>query len=97
MFTLKFRRGECDTVVCGAKYQINHHHQHRPDDEPSSVVGATISVYAKLDDKEGVDFNIHGPDAGSNLDYDLAFIENYAGKTIDRVGPFCPPAGPARD
>ncbi|PHR99249.1 MAG: hypothetical protein COA78_25230 [Blastopirellula sp.] len=88
MYTLRFKRDDFEAVAGGAKYEVHRRREVRTDDGPAAICNATITVYEKLDSPIGVDFHLHGCDCADEREYTVVFIENMAGKTIDRVGPF---------
>lgn len=83
MFTVKFystatEPGSDDwDVVSGVRYQICN-----------KATGAIVTIYPTLISEKGVSFDVGLNSKG----FGVAFIENVAGKTVQRVGPFDLPA-----
>ena len=95
MFTLKFFNTNKDlndpnhignfwNVVSAPQYHVSE----RIEPGGTRQVGALVTVYPTVDSEGGVEYQIGMDERG----YDTLFIENEAGKTIDRIGPFNPPA-----
>jgi len=79
MFTLKFYElntasceGRAQSVICCAKYEVYERNDH-------GFITVTTH-YRELGTEPGVDHHV-----GTMMDYDVCFIENIAGKTIDVI------------
>lgn len=88
MFHLKFRRvleeGVAETNISCPHYEswlINP----QPD---QSLNHSDVAVYKDFTGKDGVEYHVGGPRENA---YDVCFVTNDAGKTIDRIGPFNDP------
>lgn len=81
MYYLKLKRGDYTTNVSCARYDV---------DERKGR--AFVIVYKGFTHEGGVEYLVahHNPKMGyeAPVPYDVCFITNDAGKTIDRIGPF---------
>lgn len=85
MFTFKFMGGKDhqDTVVCGMRYDVRYH---RDPDGNGQSNQAIIEIFQKItSDETGISWQVGGEHP---LGYNVCYIENQSGKTIDRIGPF---------
>ncbi len=88
MFTLKFYNGgNYNAVSCGT-YSVVH----RLSENQESAIGAMVSVYPGLTMENGVDYQVGLPQRADIPNAGVCWVENSAGKTIDKVGPFGNPA-----
>ena len=84
MFTLRFYKnreeGRTQTVVCCARYEVYERRN-------ENAVVTITTHYKELEDSPGVDHNIgkHPNNQGSGGYYDVCYVENIAGKTIDTI------------
>lgn len=82
MFTLRFMNGGDTTVVAGIRYDTKHILV--PDQ--THAKGAIVTVYPQMtSDSGGVEFRVNGD---CSPRWGVCWVENAAGKTIDRIGPF---------
>ncbi len=85
MFTLKFKCNKefTSATISAVRYDLKSFYPQDGNGQPSA---AAITVYPRMtSDEGGVVFNVGGDHP---LAYEVAYIENQAGKTIDRIGPF---------
>lgn len=84
MFTLRFYKnhehGRSQTVICCAKYELFERRS-------ENAVATVTTHYKEFDPSPGVDYHIGKPpiNQGSAQYYDVCYVENIAGKTIDTI------------
>lgn len=84
MFTFRFMNNDDETVVSGARYDKKHLCESIKS-KPDKTIACMVSIYQTItSDSQGVEFHVGEHHRG----YERAYVENAAGKTIDRIGPF---------
>lgn len=81
MFTFRFMNGGDSTVVSGLRYDKRH----LLSEDMTKASACIVTIYQFVtSDNEGVEFHVGSDGPG----HPVAYVENSAGKTIDRIGPF---------